>query len=456
MNLVMIRNWVGMVGRDEFYDACDKYGLLVWNDFWLANPSDGPDPSDHELFIRTMRDKVVQIRNHPSLALYCGRNEGKPPADLDAAMSQATGELDGTRYYIPDSADGLVTGRGPYEPKRPAWYFQNKGKSFHSELGIVCVPSVETMRLMMPEKDLWPIGYMWGLHDFHQPRCRDYVSLINRVYGPATGIDDFCAKAQMVNMETSKAMLETWRSRRGAGGLIWMSHPAWPSLICQLYDYYLAPTAAYFGVKKAGEPLHILWNSFTGNVEVANDTLRDCPGLTAEAAVYNMDGSLASSQSAPVGVNAGAAAVCFPLDLSKAASPVRFVRLKLSRGGEPLSDNFYWTAANDDDTPLSAMERVQVAGEARRKAGGEPGLSVTVRNPGSQVALMICLNVVRDDSAATRILPAYYQDNYFSLLPHEEKTVDVAFEPGALDGVKPRVLVKGWNVEPGVLGSAIP
>ena len=44
MNFNMIRDWVGQIGDDEFYDACDRYGVVVWQDFWLANPWDGPDP----------------------------------------------------------------------------------------------------------------------------------------------------------------------------------------------------------------------------------------------------------------------------------------------------------------------------------------------------------------------------------------------------------------------------
>lgn len=455
MNLVMIRNWVGQTARDEFYDACDKYGILIWNDFWLANPNDGPDPADPAMFIGNMRDKILQIRNHPSLALYCGRNEGYPPKNLDAAMRQATQELDGTRYYIPDSNAGLVSGSGPYGPQTPVWYFKNRGKTLHSELGIVCVPTLESMRLMIPEKDLWPINNMWGLHDFFQDRCRDYTRIIKNSYGPPADLADFCEKAQMLNMETSKAMMETWRSHRGSGGLIWMTQAAWPSLICQLYDYYLNPTAAYFGVKKACEPLHILWNPDLNQVQVANDTLEACAGLTAEASVYDMDGRLASSQSAPLDIGAGTTAACFQLDLSKALTKVRFIRLKLSRKGNPLSENFYWTAAGCDYTTLSTMPRIRLTGAVQpRKNGDSPALSVTVQNPSSQPALMVCLSVVKDDASHARVLPIYYDDNYFSLLPHETRTVHVQLDKKALGGARPRVLLGGWNVEPGVLGAS--
>ncbi|MGA3170435.1 MAG: discoidin domain-containing protein [Chthoniobacteraceae bacterium] len=449
MNLVMIRNWVGQTANDEFYQACDKYGILIWNDFWLANPGDGPDPADDAMFIANMRDKILQIRNHPSLALYCGRNEGNPPRELDEAMRQATQELDGSREYIPHSAAGLVTGGGPYDPQSPNWYFENRSRTLHSELGIVCVPTLDTMRLMMPEKDLWPINNMWALHDYHQPRCQTYTGRINHSYGPATGVADFCEKAQMLNMETAKAMMECWRSNRGSGGLIWMSQAAWPSLICQLYDYYLNPTAAYFGVKKACEPLHILWNSYTNQVQVADDTLKDFSNLTAEATVFDMNGSLESNQSSPVDVTSGTAVTCFPLKLPDAPAQIQFIKLKLTRGDETLSDNFYWHGNGGNYHALSQMPRVQLTGkvESLPNDGNTCALQVTVANPTSAVALMVCLKVVRDDAAEDRVLPIYYEDNYISLLPHETRSVTIRFDKSSLGDSKPLLLLQGWNVD---------
>jgi hypothetical protein len=71
-NFTMIRNWIGMTSSEAFYDACDKYGILVWDDFWLANPFDGPDPHDARLFMANARDKIRRVRGHASVALYCG------------------------------------------------------------------------------------------------------------------------------------------------------------------------------------------------------------------------------------------------------------------------------------------------------------------------------------------------------------------------------------------------
>ena len=93
MNFTMIRNWVGQTGDDAFYDACDRYGIVVWQDFWLANPVDGPDPDDNDLFLSNVRDTVLRIRNHPSMGLYCGRNEGSPPQPLDDGIRKLLAEL---------------------------------------------------------------------------------------------------------------------------------------------------------------------------------------------------------------------------------------------------------------------------------------------------------------------------------------------------------------------------
>jgi hypothetical protein len=468
MHMTMIRNWVGEVGKEEFFDACDKYGLLVWNDFWLANPADGDDPDDHAMFMTNVKDRILRIRNHPSLALYCGRNEGLPPKDLDEQMAAATTALDGARLYIPDSADGLVSGRGPYEPKTDVWYFQNRGKTLHSELGIVCVPTADTIRLMMPEKDLWPISDMWYLHDFHQSRCRDYTRRIDQSYGPSDNLDQFCEKAQMENWENAKAMMEAWRSKSGSGVLIWMSHPAWPSLICQLYDYYLNPTASYFGVKKANEPLHILWDASSGLVKVANNTGKNLENLHAEAWIYNMDGTEASHQESTVNSGAdGIATDCFVLDFPPTLSPVHFIKLLLSeKKGNVVSENFYWHStarspavdANQKDKhknesfenylALNDMKPISLNGSfSAKEIEGKTTLTITLENPTSQIALMAAVKVVLGDGSSKRMLPIYYDDNYVTLLPREKREVHAEFETALLKRSQPSVLLTGWNIQ---------
>lgn len=449
MNLVMIRNWVGMVGRQAFYDACDRYGLLVWDDFWLANPVDGPPPTDSALFLTCARDKIRRVRSHASLALYCGRNEGLPPPELDAGMRAAIAELDGTRLYLPESAAGPVTGHGPYEVRDPEWYFANRGRTFHSEQGIVCVPPVESMRAMLPADRLWPINDLWAVHDYQTPRMPLYTRRIEERYGPATGIEDYCRKAQMVNYESAKAICESLQSHQGGGTLVWMTQAAWPSLICQLYDYYFEPTAAYFGTKIACRPVHILWDSDAGRVKVANDTPDPIDGLTASLWIYDLAGHLLRHEQTGIAAAATSTVEAFALPPRPAGAGTAFIKLRLQRGDRALDDNFYWSnGPRASCRDLETLPKIALATDARLVTDGPTArIAVTLGNPTDAVALMTRLKVLRG-TAGTRVLPVFYEDNYISLLPGEQRSVDLTFATADLAGEAPRLAVEGWNIVP--------
>jgi hypothetical protein len=325
------------------------------------------------------------------------------------------------------------------------------------------------MRLMMPEKDLWPINDMWYLHDFFQSRCRAYTKQIDQSYGPSENLDQFCEKAQMENWENAKAMMEAWRSNSGSGGLIWMSHPSWPSLICQLYDYYFNPSAAYFGVRKANEPLHILWDASSGLVKVANNTGKNFENLHAEAWTYNLDGTQTSHQEAVVNSGAdGVATDCFALTFPASLSPVHFIKLKLTDGGKAVSENIYWHSTpvplaaiepnNPDYKPvdvyenylaLKDMKPVSLNGSfSQIMEKGTISLTIHLENPSSQIALMACVKVVRADAPSERILPIYYDDNYVTLLPHEKRELHAEFDSSLLKGSQPALQLQGWNTPP--------
>jgi hypothetical protein len=446
MNLVMIRNWVGMVGRGAFYDACDQHGLLIWDDFWLANPLNGPEPTDNDLFLQSVRDKILRVRRHPSLALYCGRNEGNPPPALDRAMRDAVSSLDGSRFYLPHSAAGLATGFGPYENYDPAWYFEHRGVTLHSEQGIVAVPPIESLRAMMPEENLWPINDMWAIHDYQTNRSFLNTERIAHRYGAPTDAEDYCRKAQMVNLETARAIYESLQSHQGSGTLIWMTQAAWPSLICQLYDYYFEQTAAYFGTKAACEPLHILWDQHSNLIKIANNTISPRANLRAEAWVYTLEGREYWHKSSEHSVQATSAQECFPLASAAENPPHFFLKLRLSEAGRTLSENFYWSSTQQGDCLcLLQLPRVRLALAAARGQNAHT-VTATVTNPTSSVALAIRIKLMHS-ATGERVLPLMYEDNYFSLLPHESKTVTIHSPQFALEAKALRLAVEGWNIE---------
>ncbi len=163
----MVRNWVGQIGDDAFYEAADRHGILVWQDFWLANPWDGPDPADDAMFLSNVEDTVRRIRNHPSVALYCGRNEGYPPLPLDRGIRSALAALHPGLHYVSSSADDVASGHGPYRAQPTAFYFgEGLRTKIHSEMGMPNIVTLDSLRLMMPEAAWWPLGPLWGLHDF--------------------------------------------------------------------------------------------------------------------------------------------------------------------------------------------------------------------------------------------------------------------------------------------------
>ncbi|MBZ5566182.1 MAG: discoidin domain-containing protein, partial [Acidobacteriia bacterium] len=211
MNFTMIRNWVGQIGGDAFYEACDRHGVMVWQDFWLANPWDGPDPKDNDLFMRNVRDTVLRIRNHPSIGLYCGRNEGYPPKPLEDGIRKALAENHPGIQYIPSSADDVVSGHGPYQAMPPSFYFSYVDPKLHSEMGMPNIPPIESVRAMMPESALWPQGLIWGLHDFCLEGAQggdSFRRMIEFNYGGATNAEEWVRLAQFVNYEGYRAMFE--------------------------------------------------------------------------------------------------------------------------------------------------------------------------------------------------------------------------------------------------------
>ncbi len=452
-NFTMIRNWVGQTGDDGFYKACDKYGIMIWQDFWLANPADGPDPDDNRMFMDNAVDFIKRIRHHPSLALYCGRNEGDPPQPIDSALRAEIKVLDPGMEYISNSADKGVSGHGPYRAMPVKFYFENRATpELHSEIGMPNVVTYESLKKMMPDSSLWPAqGRMWGIHDFclqSAQSASSFIDMINNEYGGADNIKDWDNLAQFVNYQGYRAIFEA-QSKHRMGALLWMSHPAWPSMVWQTYDYYFSPTAGYFGCKKGSEPLHIQWNMLTDSIEVVNYSVEGGMKLKAYAELYNMDGTLKWHKETTVNCPEDNTAECFKMEYPEGLSDVQFIRLKLMQGDRLISDNFYWRGKEEYNyKALKEMPKVKIdAKTSTSKSGGQWRLTTVLNNSSKSPVIMVRLKVVRSNTG-DRILPAYYSDNYISLMPGESKTIQTMVENADTRAEKPKVVISGFNLQP--------
>jgi hypothetical protein len=444
MNFTMIRNWVGQIGDDAFYEACDRHGVMVWQDFWLANPWDGPEPRDNALFLANAHDLVLRIRNHAALGLYCGRNEGFPPPQLEAGLRKILGDLHPGLHYIPSSADEGVSGHGPYDAKPPAFYFRNADHKLHSEIGAPAIPPIESVRLMMPEKVLWPQGLDWGLHDF----CLDgaqggagFRKMLEDSFGSAPGAEEWIELAQFINYESYRAMFEA-QSRHRMGVLLWMSHSCWPSFVWQTYDYYFEPTAAYYGCRKGSEPLHIQWNRDRDTIEVVNYSAGNHTGLSASIELINLDGRSMAKRSLPLDSREDSTTTLCSMEWPASLSAVHFLRLTLNQGDAVLSSNFYLRGREEGNyRALRKLPRVRPAITTRAELKGETWLLTTdLHNATETPALMVRIKAVREHSG-DRILPAIYSDNYIALMPGESRTLTTEIHLRDTRGEKPVIVL---------------
>lgn len=450
MNFNMIRNWVGQTGDEEFYEACDKYGIMVWQDFWLANPADGPDPLNEYMFLSNADDYVKRIRNHPSIGIYCGRNEGYPPETIDKQLREDVKTLHPGLGYISSSADDGVSGHGPYWALPPKEYFDRQTGKLHSERGMPNVMTYEGLARTLSPETLWPQGNEWGQHDYCMQgaqRGATFNAIIEKAFGKVDDAATFTKLAQWQNYDGYRAMYESG-SRDRQGLLIWMSHACWPSMTWQCYDYYFEPTAAFFGCKKACEPLHIQWNASTRNVEVVNLCAGDRKNLTAKVELTDAKGHTVKTMQATVNSNDDSTVVPEGLHVDDKVSlnggNVYFIRLWLNdESGRTLSQNFY-VASNDEGNLQELNTLPQVALSPSITTDGTRA-TVTVKNTSDTPAMMIRLNLKAGDGE--QILPVSYSDNYFHLMPGESRTVEVSWNAADARDGKAVIELSGFNVK---------
>lgn len=455
-NLNLIRNWVGQSTSQDFYDLCDKYGILLWDEFFQPNPSDGPNPTDLDTYIANVRDKIVRFRNHPSIAVWCARNEGFPPKEIDDRLRALMAELEPTRMYQPSSTEGHgVHSAGPYHWRTPREFYVIHNDFFKTETGSMSVPTLESIHGMIPKSDWETITDNWAERDFAKGAQGGdvYPSIIASRYGAIANLADFVRKSQLANYEAFRAMYEGRNAQLfhpATGVITWMSNPAQPSFVWQIYHYDLEPNSSLFAVKKASELIHIQFNEATGELQVINNLPDTLTGATAHVFIYNLDGSLAYQHSDNVTAPSDTATTVGKVEFPPALSPVHFIKLELyDDTGKLLSDNFYWHARpehQDDLTALGKLPTVNLEAQVQRKdAAGKTLLTVTLHNPSKNLALMSHLQLRRSRSQE-RVLPVYYSDNYISLVPNETKTITIEADQKALKGEDALIAVDGWNI----------
>ncbi len=302
---------------------------------------------------------------------------------------------------------------------------------------------------------MWPQGYQWPLHDYLPAQSgfseRDRSQRNRSEYGGASDVADWVELAQFVDYNAYRGMFEG-QSKNRWDLLIWMSHPAWPSLLWQTYDYFFDTDAGYYGAKKGAEPLHIQWNAATDAVEVVNYNAGDTTNLTARAEIRNLDGSLQWEKSASLDSHEDSTVSPMHLDYPAALSKTHFIRLTLTRNGldgsaNLVSSNFYLRGLTENDyAGIRDLPPANVTVKSHiHRDGNHWTITADLRNTSRAPALLVRVKAVRKKTGDL-IVPALYDDNYIALMPGERRTLHIQLLDADTRGERPRLVLYGFNL----------
>ena len=454
-HLNIIRNWVGQNTEEVFYDLADEYGLMVWNDFWESTQNYNVEAEDPALFLDNVRDTILRFRNHPSILVWCGRNEGVPQPIINEGIIDLVRTLDGTRYYFPSSNQVNLQNSGPYKYMDPTLYYTTLNHGFSVETGTPSFSTLESFRSWIPKEDQWPIDDVWAYHDWHASgngEMAPFMAQMQAEFGAPTSLEDFDSKAQMLDYVDHRAIFEGMNAHLwtpNSGRLLWMTQPAWPSNTWQILNSDYDTQSSFYGVKKACEPLHVQLDLSNYDVAIVNTTNDAHSGLTVIADVYSLDNKLRMHHEEKRDAPADVTTEVFKLDLAPllASEQIVLVNLELrDTSGQIVSRNLYWLGTqNSSYRRLNHLGAATLSATAKSmRTGDNLRIQVELRNTGTVASLENKITLVNAGDGL-RILPAYYTDNYVSLLPGESREIEIEYPAKSATGAA-QLTLRGWNL----------
>ena len=464
MNLIRFENIWGK--DDTVYDLCDKHGVLAlvgWSCQWeWENYCGLPEvhhvgciiqPKEIDLAARYFEDQVIRLHNHPAVIAWMTGSDCVPVYELEKRYLETYAKYD-YRPYISSakSLESELTGwsgskmAGPYEYVGPDyWYLDttNGGAfGFNTETGIGAnLPQLESLKRMIPEDKLWPLSEIWDKHCTTSGSAMNSMDELERtvtgLYGEAEDLNDFVRKGHAADYDATRAMFEAFRVNApvATGVVQWMLNSAWPAIYWQQYDWYGVPVAAYYGTKKACEPVQLIYNYKDRNVYLVNEGT-DVMDVHASVKVYDASSTLLFEDSCRLASSYRNTVNAF--DLNRFQGTSHFIATEITDAdGNFIADNFYCIGANPniydwDDytwyyTPVQEFTDLSFAfsqpeADVDMKVEENGGLyTVTLVNNSPVISYMNILKA--KDADGELVVPAFWSDNFFPLLPGQTKTV---------------------------------
>ncbi|MCL6524998.1 MAG: hypothetical protein K6T34_10115 [Thermoflavifilum sp.] len=487
----------GFWGHDQhIYDLCDEKGILIMAGFscqWeWKNLMHSPDdqysaiitPEQNQIAAASWRDQVLWLRHHPSIFLWLYGSDKWPRPSLEQQYLDILHRFDTTRPYVQSAAEhtSVLTGpscmkmRGPYDYVPPDYWYVDSTHGgafgFNTETSPGPeIPMLSSLKKMIPADSLWPIGTAWL---YHSARGQFYnLTYFDRAMeqrlGSPMNLRDYLRKAHFLGYEGERAMFEAFEVNRfRATGIIqWMYNAAWPKLWWQLFDYYLMPTSAFYGVKKACEPVHIAYNYGRKDVDLINNTLRPTSPLVADIQMVDLKGKTFYRRTVslkPLSPQENRHLQVLDT-ISHTPQTYLLVLSVYNAQHEEISHNVYALSATPDlldeakstwyVTPQSQYANLKalqdlpwVSLKVRsiwERRGNTTHVFVQVDNPTSQIAFMTYIDI-QNATTHESIAPVFWKDNDITLLPGEKRIIEGWIYTKDLRGAKPEIAVSGWNV----------
>jgi beta-mannosidase len=287
-NINLVRVWGGgLIEKEAFYELCDKYGIMVWQEFIQSSSGLDNIPSKRPEFLKLLRETALQAvktkRNHVSLTFWSGGNEltderGVPATYEDQNIAMLKGivdALDGQRMFLPTSASGPLEFLNPDKPGcnhdvHGPWKFGHVIKHYdlfnrsdsliHSEFGADGLVNIETMRKFLKEENIKITSMEENLSWRHHGEWWDTLVRDKKAFAEIDSIEDFINASQYMQAEGLRYALEANRRRKfqNSGSIIWQFNEPWPNVSCtSLVDYYGGKKLAYDYVKLAFKQVHV-------------------------------------------------------------------------------------------------------------------------------------------------------------------------------------------------------
>jgi exo-1,4-beta-D-glucosaminidase len=498
MNTIRLEGFWG--NNNTLYNYCDEQGIMLmtgWSCQWEWEGYCGrPEgrymsvyPEEYERESAAYRQQVLRTRSHPSMLLWTYGSDKLPHPDLEAILNRHMTEIapdapvvttcrgvevGGHQNTSEISGPSGVKMLGPYDWVPPVYWYTDTlyggAYGFNTETGPgPQIPPIESIKKMLPEKNWWPIDSLWQ-HHFGRNEFGTidrYLKAFNARYGESTSLEEFTFKNQMSSYEAIRGMFEAFavNKYKATGVIQWMLNSAWPEMYWQLYDYYLRPNGAFYGTKKACAPLTPIYNYKDQNVYVNNDYLHEYGELTLSIRIYSSNSEILFSEDHPFSISANQSEKVFDLPDINNLSTTWFLDLRINdETGKELANNFYWLSTKQDVPDFATTTWVYTPtvefadfSEINQLEPQDLTLSVdkeirnqkvffycTLKNEGEKLAFFNEL-LANDNNSGDVILPVFWEDNYITLLPGEERTITGSVNKNGLEVENIAIEIKNLN-----------